>query len=66
MMSCEGQEAAMERMIVFQDPTLSGVSYVVYVAPGATQWYRVENDVHEFLPSPDRTRPAAAASDPEP
>ena len=56
----------MERMIVFQDPTLSGVRYVVYVAPGATRWYRVENDVHEFLPSPERTRPAAAASDPEP
>ena len=55
----------MERMIVFQDPTLSGVRYVVYVAPGATRWYRVENDVHEFLPSPERARPAAAAGDPE-
>jgi hypothetical protein len=60
MMSFDGQEAAMERMIVIQDPTLTGVHYVVYVAPGATRWYRVENDVHEFLPSPERVRPAEA------
>jgi hypothetical protein len=50
----------MERMIVIQDPTLSSVRYVVYVAPGATRWYRVENDVHEFLPSPERLRPTGA------
>lgn len=53
----------MERMIVIQDPTLSTVRYVVYVAPGATRWYRVENDVHEFLPSPDRRRTHAVDAD---
>ena len=53
----------MERMIVIQDPTLSAVRYVVYVAPGATCWYRVENDVHEFLPSPERLRPVARDAD---
>jgi hypothetical protein len=48
----------MERMIVIEhpNPTEAGVRYVVYVARGATLWYRVEGDVHEFLPSPDRER----------
>ena len=53
----------MERMIVIEDPTLSGVRYVVHVAAGATCWYRVENDVHEFLPSPERARPLAWDAD---
>jgi hypothetical protein len=63
MMCCTGLEAAMERMIVIEDPTLAGVRYVVHVAAGAMCWYRVENDVHEFLPSPERARLVARDAD---
>lgn len=46
-----------ERMLVLPDPLDIDVRYVVHVAPGATQWYRVENDEHEFLPAvPDPER----------
>jgi hypothetical protein len=63
MMSFDDPEVVMERMIVIQDPTLTDVRYVVHVAAGATCWYRVENDVHEFLPSPERLRPLAQGAD---
>jgi hypothetical protein len=53
----------MERMLVLEHPTEAGVRYVVYVARGATLWYRVENDVHEFLPSPERMRQLARDTD---
>lgn len=46
-----------ERMLTLEDPTLDRVRYVVHCGPGYAQWYKVEDDQHEYLP-PNQNLPS--------
>ncbi len=41
-----------DRVLVFEDPILDcdRVRYVVYCGDGYTQWYKIEDGEHEYLP----------------